>query len=598
MKLVYLHGVVGFRDVDWLSGLNHGLAQIGVAPVPEGDVIAPRYAELLFEPGTAVDYPAVTSRQDDDLAARYAFERRQAEAERTIRRFDDVRTFGLERLVSDTLLERAHAAVIERAPINLLKQVKHYLQDDRVRGSVLAHILSELPRDGEIVLIGHSLGSVIAIDLLDHLPENLRVRRFITIGSPAGSPSVRKHGTRILRAFPYSRVGDWSNFLDPWDGVTAGRGLAAMFPGAQDFWIKSAATHSSEKYLDSPALATLIAQVIHPNATPTPAAAGTALRLSAAEASSLLTLSFAASMAQHIENRDSRQRFEAAVRALSESYLADLAAQDPGRALAPELAELAAGRLPAVPRLWNLSDAIAQVVVLAYSNPIAPHEIETGEASVRAIPGVIAALGFPSETGERVRAAVRQVNRILDGKRRSFDAKTRMALTAAGVALLATGPVGIAVSGSAGAAAFAGGMAAFGTGSTTGAVLGGLATLSGLASTSGMVAAAAQVAHPPARSGTRTVVLEPISIAIQVALACALADVGEPYDTDLWHRLSLAETDLAARINRLQSFSDPKSPMLRNLHTARDTISDLLEHLRTHGLVPEEVAELGEDGAD
>ena len=46
----------------------------------------------------------------------------------------------------------------------------------------MRNILDHLPSRGDTVLIGHSLGSVIAIDLLDHLPENLHVRRFVTIG--------------------------------------------------------------------------------------------------------------------------------------------------------------------------------------------------------------------------------------------------------------------------------------------------------------------------------------------------------------------------------------------------------------------------------
>lgn len=56
----------------------------------------------------------------------------------------------------------------------------------------------------KVVLIGHSLGSVIAIDLLDHLPENVHVRRSITIGSPAAGTVAPRSSERLLRSSPRS----------------------------------------------------------------------------------------------------------------------------------------------------------------------------------------------------------------------------------------------------------------------------------------------------------------------------------------------------------------------------------------------------------
>ena len=102
------------------------------------------------------------------------------------------------------------------------------------------------------MLIAHSLGTVIAIDLLDHLPEELQVRRFITIGSPANIRALHQGSERLLKKFPYAHVDDWSNFLNVGDIVTGGRGLANTFPGAQDFLLNSIGGHDAGIYLGRP----------------------------------------------------------------------------------------------------------------------------------------------------------------------------------------------------------------------------------------------------------------------------------------------------------------------------------------------------------
>ncbi len=92
--------------------------------------------------------------------------------------------------------------------------MRRYVRDDRVRADVMNHINDFLPTYGDVLLIGHSLGSVIAIDLLDHLAEDVHVRRFITIGSPANIRALHEGSDRLLKKFPYARVDDWSNFLN------------------------------------------------------------------------------------------------------------------------------------------------------------------------------------------------------------------------------------------------------------------------------------------------------------------------------------------------------------------------------------------------
>ncbi|MYR07761.1 hypothetical protein GTV32_16275 [Gordonia sp. SID5947] len=588
MKLVFLHGVGdGNADQEWLAGLNRGLSRIDAPSISPEDVIAPRYASLLNTDGIKSKHPGVTYKVKNDHDARRAFERRQARVQRMLRRTGDVRAFGLNGF-PDVVVESIQTVGINVAPLTVMKQVKRYLSNEELRGAVLGNILDDLPTSGEIVLIGHSLGSVIAIDLLDHLPEKLHVKRFITVGSPAGSDPLHRGSDRILKRSPYARVDDWSNFLDARDPVTAGRGLARIFPGAQDFQIGGAPKHYAHLYLRHPAVARLITEVMHVDSeqqTDISAENSVVLRLGDQEAGSLLALAYANNVAGHISDRDTKDRYEDALNVLQDNFVQGLLAlSGEGRQLPPELVELSKDRVPPLPRRWDLTEAVTQAVVLAFTNVLDPYEIEVGEARVNAVPNLFVELGFRSGVGDKVKAAVTEVTECLNSDKGLFSTKTRVMMAAAGVALLAAGPIGLAVAGSAtavGAAAITSSLAAFGPGG----MVGGLAMLGGLASTGAVVTTAAATV----RGGAGPVSLDPTSMAIQVATAHALKQVGEPHDADLWSRLTLAESQISAQLNRLSAFSDERASTKLQLASTLVVVEKLMQFMRDHSLVPVEL---------
>lgn len=586
MKIVYLHGVgTGDPDGAWLEGLNQGLAQIGEKAVSESDVIAPRYTDLLNTQGIKAKNPDRTYNVRNDHEARRSFERRQARVQRSLGKSGVVRTFGLAR-VPGAVLDPIQTTGIGAA-LGPLKQVKHYMTSEDVRGAVLQRILNHLPTSGDIVLIGHSLGSVIAIDLLDHLPEKLHVRRFITVGSPAGSPSLHAGSERILKRFPYARVDDWSNFLDVRDPVTAGRGLTGLFPGAQDFGIGGAMLHSAHLYLKHTAVAQLVADMIYPSTDIVASSSGIVLHLGDAEASSILALKYGQHVAGSITDADTKDRYQDALDVLQDNLTQDLIAQSEGRPLPPELEDLTKGRIPNLPNRWDLPNAVSQAVVLAFTNILNPYEVDAGTARFEAIPALFIELGFTRKSGEKVAAAVKDVSDAVTGSgRRGLTNRTRVLAAAAGLALLAAGPVGIAMAGAAGvagAAAITSGLAAFGPGG----MVGGLAMLGGLSSTGAMVTTVAATS----RGGSQPLLVDPTSVAIHVAIAHALNQLQEPYDADLWYRLTTAESELCAEINRLAPFSDEKSPALQRLDAAADTIDKLMNFMVKNGLTPPQLAE-------
>ena len=583
MKVVFLHGI-GDGDLKdgWLEGLNRGLTQAGYPPIDRDEVIAPRYAGILKTEGIAAKLPPVTYKPKDEATARREFERRQARVQRLLRLKYGVRPFGFNR-IPDAAREAASKFFIDNLSQFDLHQVRRYISEESVRGAVMEHIIDRVPKHGDVLLIAHSLGSVIAIDLLDHLPEDLHIRRFITIGSPANLRVLHENSERLLKKFPYARVDDWSNLFNARDIVPGGRGLAATFPGAQDFMLKSISGHRASTYLGDAAIAGLVADVLYPTAEVKVATSDIVIRMSEAEASALLVQHFADAVARNIKDGDRAERYRAALKVLRDDLVAQFRQQAAaGQLLAPEINELIAGALTPLPQRWELHRGIGELIVLAMTNCVAPYEIDPGASQMKALEEIAVEMGFRRQTGATVAAAIKDVQACITAK--SGVPWGRTLTAAAGLALIAAGPVGLAVAapaGAFGAAAITGGLAAFGPGG----MVGGLAMLGGLAGT-GAAATAAAVA-----TGSETGSMEPdlTKLILRVATEHARKQLDLPYDSTLWYQLTDFESQISAMLNRLAPFNDPKSGVISKLESAKVAVGALMRFLIEHGLGPTEI---------
>ena len=580
MKVVFLHGIGdGDPDYGWLEGLNRGLIQAGHKPVEREQVIAPRYSSFLKTEGRPGKLPPLTYKPKDDTEARQQFERRQARVERLLRVQHGVRSFGFN-LIPNPAWDAIPGPVFTHVPLMDLDQVRRYVQDEKVRASVMNHILDHLPTYGDVLLIAHSLGSVIAIDLLDHLGENVHVRRFITIGSPASIKALHQGSERLLKKFPYARVDDWSNFLNPRDIVPGGRGLASTFPGAQDFTLTTISGHDAATYLGEPAVVTLVADALYPTKDIVRATSDITVRMTDAEASMLLLQHFAEAVARNIKDDDVRARYRATLNLLRDDLAAQLLQQSAsGHPLSPEMLELSNSSLPRLPHRWEVHEAVGELVVLALTNPVTPHEIDPGEAPRKALQDIAVELGFSRRIGRVAGEAIDDVQASLAGK--GGVPWGRVLTAAAGVALLAAGPVGLAVAAPAGvfgAAAITSGLAAFGPGG----MVGGLAMLGGLAGSGAAAATAAAV------SGSATQAAGPNleTLMIRVAAEHARKKLDLPHDASLWYQVTDFETQISAALNRLSPFSDPKAQRISQLAAALTTVNALLRFMIENGLSP------------
>ena len=584
-KLVFLHGVGdGDPRGQWLTGVNKGLEAAGYQGLAKADVITPRYSDILCTDGVSASVPPRTYVTADEEARRREYERRQARVGRLIAHDPDAGPLGYDALPSALVDQLQDVAV--GWPVGQLDQVNRYMRGDGLRGAVLRRVLEHLPSEGEVVLVGHSLGSVVAIDLLDHLPVDLRVKRFITIGSPAGSLFIHEKTERLLKRFPYGIVEDWSNLLGRADPVTAGRGLAGTFPAVQDFFVGIGHQHAASVYFEHASVATLLGEALQGSLGQELAPIERSIEHvgSVPEQLAVFGLAFAHHVRRLIDDKNVGERYASALRQVQEEMsnrLRVMLASD-GRTLSPSVRGLADGKPPRVHRTWDVDEAIEPLVLCALSNLVQPYDIDAGKAPVAALRDMAIEIGIQPESGVAIGKAIAEVRDVLVAS--SGIPWTRILVGAAGVALIATGPLGIALAapvGVYGGAAIAGALAAFGPGG----MIGGMALLGGLASTGAAVATGAATVSAADAPIDQIV----IDLLVRVSSARARMTLDVARDEVVWFHVVALEAEVAAELNRLSPLSDPKSPRIADLRRKLAVVRKLLTYMSQHGMQPQQL---------
>jgi pimeloyl-ACP methyl ester carboxylesterase len=126
-----------------------------------------------------------------------------------------------------------------------LDQAKRYLDDAYVRERIRIRVADSLTQvmcseRGPVVLIGHSLGALVALDVLSSPRESGESHRFapnllVTLGAPLGHEDITHH--LIGRRMPIEDLGAWVNVVHHLDPVQGGRGASEYFPEAHDVFL-------------------------------------------------------------------------------------------------------------------------------------------------------------------------------------------------------------------------------------------------------------------------------------------------------------------------------------------------------------------------
>lgn len=171
---------------------------------------------------------------------------------------------GVSRMMIQIMLARlartpALARVAQNIFIGDLKQVTAFLANESVKDRVLARLHADIHEDTRL-LIGHSLGSVVAYEYLcRYQPPSVEL--LVTLGSPLGIPNVIFDN---LTPPPISgrgawpgTVAAWVNIADPNDIVAVRKDLAPLFPGRSGQEVSDRCVdngdqpHAIDRYLNS-----------------------------------------------------------------------------------------------------------------------------------------------------------------------------------------------------------------------------------------------------------------------------------------------------------------------------------------------------------
>jgi hypothetical protein len=139
----------------------------------------------------------------------------------------------------------------ERLLIFGMRQVRLFLHDPAVKAAVLERVVKKVSNETRIV-IGHSLGSVVAYEALCAHPE-WKVHTLITLGSPLGIQNLvfeRLTPAPVNGVGAWPNVTRWVNIADRGDIVALVKALALQFGRVEDYLVYNGwSSHNAARYL-------------------------------------------------------------------------------------------------------------------------------------------------------------------------------------------------------------------------------------------------------------------------------------------------------------------------------------------------------------
>ena len=394
---------------NWLLPLNRELRDRGQETVADTDVVDPDYSGVFQRPPAGNGQVPRRWTPPDDATyarARDAYELRRARLETRLRSM-----FGES--------ESKFTAVPMPNTIPsfgvLWKHAAAYQDSDSARRAVWRLVLDALPRSGPLIIIGYSLGSVVAVDLLKRLAQGPgpqhAVECLITMGSPLGAISRLRANCGLRDSFPYDTVRSWVNVYDPRDLPTGGRGLRDHFDAVLDAPIRlpdrflpGLADHGADAYASQPVVTDVILQTLIGQALDVTSSAPVAKRVKGSELV-LLKMAYASSLQTAIPADEQKRRRRLS---LARESLAEQASRATAELSRRETTEVPVVLTPVdflrdpalhLRGLWSDEQLVPLAVSLATGWPVPPYASET-----------------QWESKERSVALLRTLNRIRTGE--------------------------------------------------------------------------------------------------------------------------------------------------------------------------------------
>jgi hypothetical protein len=278
MKVVAIHGIghrfEGSETIReaWLPALNSGLQEAGYALLDSPDFL-PIFFGSIFRPPGKRGFDVTLSADEERWAQELLVEFNREAARLSEQNRGDSDPTGEDPRIqapdADSLsrsrapnsmqailrqLSKSRffkALAPERLLLADLAEVRRFLHEAAIKAAVLERCEKDI-KPGARVVIGHSLGSVVAYEALCRHPE-WRVDTFISLGSPLG---IRHLVFDALTPAPHNGRGirpeirRWVNIADAGDIVALEKDLAKYFDGIEDVRVYNGwASHDARRYL-------------------------------------------------------------------------------------------------------------------------------------------------------------------------------------------------------------------------------------------------------------------------------------------------------------------------------------------------------------
>ncbi|MFP7364540.1 hypothetical protein SFC07_01980 [Corynebacterium callunae] len=584
--LLYLHGV-GQGDLaqEWRHQLSQTLTDIGYPNLDNVEIIAPKYADAFAEFEEAEEVPPLTIptlTKDAARQNRINFGHRTSAMEFRLGRHNGGAGGGMPDAVVSLSVE-----------LPWFYQARNYLTSEQVRAQVLNRILAELPEAGSVVIIGHSLGSVIAADLVRRLPPELSVAGLVTIGSPLANGNFNVDRVEKLLHQPPSNMRWWVNFWSGTDPVAAKRGVSGVIPWVLDYRIKTplipGTAHSSKQYCADPAVGEAIGFGLFGSRSKELVVSekNLSLPLNEAELFVVQALRFSYLISQRLQG-EKQQRFNLALRDTQARFVQEILAhnQAENRPNPVEIKHLefdfadpeAAAPIPLPSPYVHKEEAARQFVDLVGLNLLHPFEIEVDDnIRFEAMKDFSEECQLGSQFGADVMLSLNKAEDLISTGRKARWLK--WGALGFGTAALAAASGGLALAaapGVAGAAAITSALVGFGPGG----IAGGLLTAGTLIS-----AGSSGIAVGVLKSSTTA---EEVEALVAQKLAVVILNQIHQLDNDpeTWNYFVDSERSLRRELTRLENISDDKSPTVAGVKRKLEAVEKALAYMSQQGLEP------------
>lgn len=588
--LLLLHGVgAGINNDKWQLELNTSLRRAGYPDLSDVRVIAPKYAHALKGTDDKHSLPELTIkavRGDRGKQQHRAFARRMS---------------GLESILG--FHDAGEAWPIAKVNVafgaKIVGQARKYLSRPEIRAQVLRRVLNQIPSSGRMLIVGHSLGSVVAADLIRRLPVDLEVTGMVTLGSPLASSLFHVEELRPSLGSPPANLAWWLNFWNIFDPVTSHQGVSSAFPWMVDRRVRTPPgpfVHNAVSYLRAEDVATAIGYGVFGSRSKSLVAVdrGLDIPLSCAEQMALMAFRFAHLTAAQLDD-DRAARYQGALRQVQANQIEQIKQvnSSQGRPVPTPIAQASAdladptSTAPVPPPIMTLSkdEAVVPLISITAANIIRPFEIEVPKTKrERALRQLTMDMGLGSQFGLDVFKAAERTRDVLKG---GTNWVKWVALGLGGAAVVAaTGGLALAAApGVAGAAAVTSALATFGPGG----MIGGLLTAGALVSAGGG-GIAVGLASPATSAATVEAV---VGSQLTGAVLRDLQKIDQ--DPTTWNALVETGIELRREGARLEALSDESSPSLKELHQKLEMVDRALSYLDEHGLRPSDDSDHPED---